>query len=81
MMFQGTSINGARLIEPERWSDDRGFLARVYCEGEKERGIRWNDSRFSIECPAEPTDVCARDTAWPDSDPEHHVGKRLRGTK
>ena len=29
-------------------------------------GVRWNDPRFGIHWPLEPTVISARDTAWPD---------------
>jgi dTDP-4-dehydrorhamnose 3,5-epimerase len=34
VIFHPTPIAGARLIEPERRGDARGFFARVYCERE-----------------------------------------------
>ena len=34
MRFHETVVAGARLIEPERRGDDRGFFARIFCERE-----------------------------------------------
>lgn len=34
MIFHPTAIPGARLIEPERLEDERGFFARTWCERE-----------------------------------------------
>jgi len=34
MRFTPTSLAGAYLIEPERFEDERGFFARVYCAEE-----------------------------------------------
>lgn len=36
MKFHETPIAGARLIEPERRGDERGFFARVFCRDEFE---------------------------------------------
>ena len=34
MIFTATSIDGAFLITPERFEDERGFFARLYCPKE-----------------------------------------------
>ena len=34
MKFYDTPLSGAKLIEPERRGDERGFFARLYCERE-----------------------------------------------
>jgi len=40
MIFTKTAIEGARLIEPERMSDARGFFARTFCSREfEENGL------------------------------------------
>lgn len=36
MIFTGTKLNGAFLIEPERLEDERGFFARAWCQKEFE---------------------------------------------
>lgn len=38
-----------------------------------ERGVRWNDPRFAIEWPLEPTVVSSKDAAHPDFDPAYHL--------
>jgi len=40
---------------------------------ELERGIRWNDPRFGIEWPVEPTVISEKDSAHPDFDPAYHL--------
>ncbi|MEX0885103.1 MAG: dTDP-4-dehydrorhamnose 3,5-epimerase [Phycisphaeraceae bacterium] len=39
-----------------------------------ERGVRWNDPKFSIEWPATPTVISDKDRNHPDFDPAHHLG-------
>ncbi|HEX9943431.1 MAG TPA: dTDP-4-dehydrorhamnose 3,5-epimerase [Thermoanaerobaculia bacterium] len=40
MIFRGTPLPGAWLLEPERFEDERGFFARTYCRREFEaRGL------------------------------------------
>jgi dTDP-4-dehydrorhamnose 3,5-epimerase len=34
MIFTGTTLKGAFLIEPERRQDERGFFARTWCQSE-----------------------------------------------
>jgi dTDP-4-dehydrorhamnose 3,5-epimerase len=44
MKFHFTALDGARLIEPERKGDDRGFFSRTFCEREfEESGL---ETRF-----------------------------------
>lgn len=64
-------------------TDDAELLYLVsdfYAPGE-ERGIRWDDRHFAIEWPLEPTEISAKDAAWPDFDPEGHGVEKLRGIK
>ena len=44
-----------------------------------ERGIRWNDPRFKIQWPMEPTEISEKDSQWPDFDPQLHGVEQLRG--
>lgn len=37
-----------------------------------ERGIRFDDPRFTIDWPREPAEISGKDRAWPDFDPEWH---------
>ena len=40
MKFTATKISGAYLIEPERFTDERGFFARTWCEQEfRDQGL------------------------------------------
>ena len=48
------------------------FVSEFYAP-DKERGIRWNDPRFDVEWPISPTDISAKDAAWPDFDPAFHL--------
>jgi len=56
------------------------FVSDFYAPRE-ERGIRWDDRHFAIEWPLEPTEISAKDAAWPDFDPEVHGVEKLRGIK
>jgi dTDP-4-dehydrorhamnose 3,5-epimerase len=56
------------------------LVSDFYAPGE-ERGVRWNDPRFGVEWPIEPTEISPKDAAWPDFDPEFHGIERLRGIK
>ena len=47
MIFQELALQGAYIIEPERWEDERGFFARTWCQREfEERGL---DARI-VQC-------------------------------
>jgi dTDP-4-dehydrorhamnose 3,5-epimerase len=37
MIFKGTRLKGAYIIEPEKLADERGFFARTYCQEEFEK--------------------------------------------
>jgi dTDP-4-dehydrorhamnose 3,5-epimerase len=50
------------------------YLVTEFYAPELERGIRWNDPRFNIQWPFEPTTVSDKDQNHPDFDPEHHLG-------
>ena len=45
------------------------------------RGVRWNDPRFGIEWPLQPTEISDKDKAWPDFDRDFHGLERLRGVR
>jgi len=55
------------------------YLTRNSYAAEQERGVRWNDRRFAIEWPIEPTEISAKDATWPDFDPVLHGVEQLRG--
>jgi dTDP-4-dehydrorhamnose 3,5-epimerase len=44
MKFHATPLAGARLIEPEKRGDARGFFARLFCE--REFGLQGLETRF-----------------------------------
>lgn len=49
MIFKETNIDGAWLIEPERFEDDRGFFTRAFCPEEFEgQGIDFNPVQSNI---------------------------------
>jgi dTDP-4-dehydrorhamnose 3,5-epimerase len=50
------------------------YLVTEFYAPELERGIRWNDPRFNIQWPFEPTTVSDKDQNHLDFDPEHHLG-------
>jgi dTDP-4-dehydrorhamnose 3,5-epimerase len=50
------------------------YLVTEFYAPELERGIRWNDPRFNIQWPFEPTTVSDKDQNHQDFDPEHHLG-------
>jgi dTDP-4-dehydrorhamnose 3,5-epimerase len=43
-----------------------------------ERGLRYNDPKFGIQWPAEPTVMSDKDQAWPMFDPEFHQPELMR---
>lgn len=51
------------------------FVDEVYAP-ELERGIRWNDPKFGIEWPLEPTVISEKDQGHPDFDPAYHLTPR-----
>jgi len=48
---------------------------------ERERGLRWDDPRFGIEWPRQPTELSAKDSSWPFFDPEYHGIDAFRSGK
>jgi len=44
-----------------------------------ERGIRFNDPKFSIEWPIEPQEISEKDNAWPDFDVDWHGINTFKG--
>jgi dTDP-4-dehydrorhamnose 3,5-epimerase len=51
------------------------YLVSDFYAPDKERGLRWNDPKFAIEWPITPTEISAKDAAWPDFDPNVHLDK------
>lgn len=49
MIFKETNIDGAWLIEPERFEDERGFFTRAYCPAEfNGQGIEFHPVQSNI---------------------------------
>jgi dTDP-4-dehydrorhamnose 3,5-epimerase-like enzyme len=75
MKFTKTTLFGVWLIDLELRSDERGFLARTYCEvfyqmseiyvPELARGLRWNDPQVGVKWPIPQPAVSKRDQALP----------------
>jgi dTDP-4-dehydrorhamnose 3,5-epimerase len=49
------------------------YLVDEFYSPENERGIRWNDSRFSIQWPIQPVVISKKDETFPDFDPVWHL--------
>lgn len=54
------------------------FTSHFYVPG-RERGVRWNDSRFAIEWPIAPVEMSQKDRSWPDFAPDFHGINQLTG--
>ncbi len=52
------------------------FVSQCYSK-ELERGIRWNDPRFSIQWPAVPTVISERDAKHPEFEVAYHLAGAL----
>lgn len=49
MIFKETKLKGAFIVEPERFEDERGFFARVWCREEFERkGLNTNLAQCNV---------------------------------
>jgi len=55
------------------------YLVGAFYSPADERGLRYDDPRFAIEWPIAPTEISAKDRAWPDYDPAFHGAARLKG--
>lgn len=44
------------------------YMVSQYYSAQSEGGIRWNDPRFNIEWPIQPSVVSQKDACWPDFD-------------
>jgi dTDP-4-dehydrorhamnose 3,5-epimerase len=49
------------------------YFANAPYAPDHERGVRWNDPRFGIDWPLEPTVISEKDRNHPDFDPAHHL--------
>jgi dTDP-4-dehydrorhamnose 3,5-epimerase len=50
------------------------YLVDEFYAPEQERGVRWNDSRFAIDWPMQPTVLSDKDRNHRDFDPAWHLG-------
>ena len=57
------------------------YLVSDFYAPKEERGIRWNDPRFALNWPIEPTEVSPKDASWPDFEPGIHGIEKLRDIK
>jgi dTDP-4-dehydrorhamnose 3,5-epimerase len=55
------------------------YMVSEFYAPEQERGLRWNDPKFNIDWPIEPSEVSPKDAKWPDFDPVFHGTELLRG--
>lgn len=51
------------------------YLVDEFYAPEYERAIRWNDPKFAIEWPLEPTEISEKDSHHPDFDPAYHLSE------
>lgn len=54
------------------------FVSDPYAQ-QAERGLRWDDPAIGIAWPVTPTEISAKDLAWPDLDPVFHGTDAMRG--
>lgn len=64
--------HGFITLEPDT---EMLYFVSEYHSPEHERGISWNDSKFSINWPIEPTVISKKDRAHSDFDPNYHLGE------
>ncbi len=57
------------------------YMVSAFYAPKEERGVRWNDPRFGIDWPLQPTEISEKDNTWPDFDHEFHGTERLRGVR
>lgn len=62
--------HGFMTLEP---NTEAIYLVDEFYAPDRERGIRWNDPRFGITWPLEPTVISDKDQSHPDFDPKHHL--------
>ena len=63
--------HGFITLEPDT---EAFYFVDAFYRPELERGIRWNDPRFKIQWPAEPTVLSDKDRNQRDFDPAWHLG-------
>jgi dTDP-4-dehydrorhamnose 3,5-epimerase len=58
--------HGFITLEPETTVE---YLISAFYAPQASAGVRWNDPRFGIHWPIEPTVISTRDRGWPDFEP------------
>ncbi len=48
------------------------YMVSAFYDPKQERGLRHDDPAFDVNWPVEVTGISAKDSAWPDLDPEFH---------
>ena len=61
---------GILTLEPDT---EALYLVSAYYDPGRERGVRWNDPRFSISWPEEPSVISDKDAKQSDFDPAWHL--------
>ncbi len=54
------------------------YLVSNFYGPQSERGVRYNDPRFSIEWPRQVVEISEKDRKWPDFDPVFHGSNLMR---
>jgi len=57
------------------------YLVSAFYSPENERGVRFDDPRFGIRWPINPSTVSVKDREWPDYDPTGPLAAALRGCR
>jgi dTDP-4-dehydrorhamnose 3,5-epimerase len=68
--------HGFLTMEPDT---EAFYMVSAAYAPDRERGLRWDDAFLGIEWPRAPAELSAKDSAWPDYDPEFHGAEQLRG--
>jgi dTDP-4-dehydrorhamnose 3,5-epimerase len=55
------------------------YLVTEFYAPDQERGIRWDDPRFKISWPIEPSEISYKDGKWPDFNTLFHGVEQFRG--
>lgn len=48
------------------------YFVDAFYEPGSERGVRWNDPKFDVKWPEQPTVISDKDASWPDFNPDYH---------
>jgi dTDP-4-dehydrorhamnose 3,5-epimerase len=70
--------HGFVTLEPDT---EAVYLVSDFYSPEAERGVRFDDPRFSIVWPVSPAEMSEKDRNWPSFDPAWHGVRLLRGQR